>query len=117
MMVKRKTYFRNPISRQNFANAFAETPDLNLEVRLICFVEGSRADFTFKCLLYTNALNCVTVPTIVGNCFVTVFAVDFPMRFHVCPKLPPPLTCDFTLLTFEHTLIMLCLNVHLQKFV
>ena len=48
---------------------------------------------------------------------VTVFAVDFPMRVHVCLKLPPPLTCDFTLLTFEHTLIMLCLNVHLQKFV
>ena len=33
MMVKRKIYFRNPISRQNFANAFAETPNLNLEVR------------------------------------------------------------------------------------
>ena len=32
MMVKRKIYFRNPISRQNFANAFAETPNLNLEV-------------------------------------------------------------------------------------
>ena len=37
MMVKRKIYFRNPISRQNFANAFAETPNLNLEVRLIAF--------------------------------------------------------------------------------
>ena len=35
MMVKRKIYFRNPISRQNFANAFAETPNLNLEVRHI----------------------------------------------------------------------------------
>ena len=46
------------------------------------------------------------------NALVTVFAVDFPMRVHVCLKLPPPLTCDFTLLTFEHTLIMLCLNVH-----
>ena len=33
MMVKRKIYFQNPISRQNFANAFAETPNLNLEVR------------------------------------------------------------------------------------
>ena len=32
MMVKRKIYFRNPISRQNFANAFAETPNLNVEV-------------------------------------------------------------------------------------
>ena len=35
MMVKRKKYFQNPISRQNFANAFAETPNLNLEVRPI----------------------------------------------------------------------------------
>ena len=35
MMVKRKNYFQNPISRQNFANAFAETPNLNLEVRLM----------------------------------------------------------------------------------
>ena len=34
LMVKRKKYFLNPISRQNFANAFAETPNLNLEVRL-----------------------------------------------------------------------------------
>ena len=33
MMVKRKNYFGNPISRQNFANAFAETPNLNLEMR------------------------------------------------------------------------------------
>ena len=33
MMVKRKNYFQNPLSRQNFANAFAETPNLNLEVR------------------------------------------------------------------------------------
>ena len=33
LMVKRKKYFLNPISRQNFANAFAETPNLNLEVR------------------------------------------------------------------------------------
>ena len=32
-MVKRKKYFLNPISRQNFAYAFAETPNLNLEVR------------------------------------------------------------------------------------
>ena len=30
---KKKKYFLNPISRQNFAYAFAETPNLNLEVR------------------------------------------------------------------------------------
>ena len=29
---KKKKYFQNPLSRQNFANAFAETPNLNLEV-------------------------------------------------------------------------------------
>ena len=32
---KKKKYFLNPISRQNFAYAFAETPNLNLEVRLM----------------------------------------------------------------------------------
>ena len=35
LVVKWNKYFLNPISRQNFANAFAETPNLNLEVRLI----------------------------------------------------------------------------------
>ena len=35
LMVQRKKYFLNPISRQNFAYAFAETPNLNLEVRRI----------------------------------------------------------------------------------
>ena len=30
---KRRNDFLNPISRQNFANAFAETPNVNLEVR------------------------------------------------------------------------------------
>ena len=34
-MVKKKIYFLNPISCQNFANAFAETPNLNVEVRHI----------------------------------------------------------------------------------
>ena len=33
-MVKRKNYCRNPISRQNFANALAENPNLKLEVCL-----------------------------------------------------------------------------------
>ena len=31
-MVKRKNHWRNPISRQNFANALAENPNLKLEV-------------------------------------------------------------------------------------
>ena len=34
MMIER-FFFKNPISRQNFAYAFAETPNLNLEVRLM----------------------------------------------------------------------------------
>ena len=33
LMVKRRNDFLNPISRQNFANSFAETPNVNLEVR------------------------------------------------------------------------------------
>ena len=37
MMIERKKNLKNPISRQNFANAFAETHDLNIEVRLIAF--------------------------------------------------------------------------------
>ena len=39
LVVKRKKYFLNPISRQNFANAFAETPNLNLEVCHIQFLQ------------------------------------------------------------------------------
>ena len=31
-MVRRKNYWRNPISRQNFANALAENHNLKLEV-------------------------------------------------------------------------------------
>ena len=49
LIVKRKKYFLNPISRQNFANAFAETPNLNLEVCLILWgvgVEKNRQDQT-----------------------------------------------------------------------
>ena len=38
LMVKRKKYFLNPISRQNFAYAFAETPNLNLEVCLTWYL-------------------------------------------------------------------------------
>ena len=33
LMVKWRNDFLNPISRQNFANALTETPNLNLEVR------------------------------------------------------------------------------------
>ena len=33
-MVRRKNYWRNPISRQNFANALAENHNLKLEVCL-----------------------------------------------------------------------------------
>ena len=36
-MVKRKNYWRNPISRQNFANALAENHNLKLEVCLMSF--------------------------------------------------------------------------------
>ena len=33
MMIERKKNLKNPISRQNFANAFAQTHNLNLELR------------------------------------------------------------------------------------
>ena len=33
MMIERKKKLKNPISRQNFANAFAQTHNLNLELR------------------------------------------------------------------------------------
>ena len=40
-MVRRKNYWRNPISRQNFANALAENHNLKLEVCLIAFEHWS----------------------------------------------------------------------------
>jgi hypothetical protein len=33
MKIEREKNLKNPISRQNFANAFAQTHNLNLEVR------------------------------------------------------------------------------------
>ena len=82
-----------------------------------CCVEDSRAIFTFDCLFITNTLCHVTAPTVVWNLFLTVFAGNFPVRIHVCPKLHPSFACHFTLLTSEHTVIMLCLNVQPQMFV
>ena len=38
--IKRRNDFLNPISRQYFASAFAETPNLNLEVRHILQTNG-----------------------------------------------------------------------------
>ena len=51
-MVFFKNYFMNPAMRQNFANAFAETHNLNLEVRLIAFhVNSIFGDGNFSCLI------------------------------------------------------------------
>ena len=53
-MVKRKNYCRNPISRQNFANALAENPNLKLEmchmVIIICYLylQVLRGPFDFS---------------------------------------------------------------------
>ena len=54
MMVKRKIYFRSPISRQNFANAFAETPNLNVEVRHIQLLESPIPPPLSVCLSVTK---------------------------------------------------------------
>ena len=67
----------------------------------IRFVEGRSTIFTFKCLIFTNTLYHVRIPTIVGNCLTTMFAVNFPVRLHVCVQLPSPLTCHFALLTLN----------------
>ena len=48
---------------------------------------------------------------------LTVFAGNFPVRIHVCLQLHPSFACHFTILTSEHTVIMLWLNVHPQMFV
>ena len=47
---KKKKYFLNPISRQNFAYAFAETPNLNLQVRLILVCLAAFADNMYVCM-------------------------------------------------------------------
>ena len=57
--------------------------------------EDNRAIFTFKFPIYT--LCHVTVSTVVGDSFLTVFACNFPVRFHVCPQLRPSNTF------FSHT--------------
>ena len=48
---------------------------------------------------------------------LTVFAGNFPVRIHVCLQLHPSFACHFTILTSEHMVIMLWLNVHPQMFV
>ena len=60
-MVKRKKYFLNPISRQNFAYAFAETPNLNLEVRRNEFSQLSPVSDTFPNVIFHMFLAVQTV--------------------------------------------------------
>ena len=60
-MVKRKKYFLNPIRRQNFAYAFAETPNLNLEVRqTLC--KGPETATQWKSESVTNYLLARVLP-------------------------------------------------------
>ena len=58
----------------------------------------------------------MTGRTIVRDLFSTVFAVHFPVRIHMCFKLPPSFARFVTLLTGYHTIIMLILHVHPQMF-
>ena len=80
----------------------------DVSFQITCCVEDSRAIFTFELIFITNTLRHVTAPTIVWNLFLTVVAGNFPVRLHVCLQLPPSFACIFTLLTSEHTVIMLC---------
>ena len=89
----------------------------DVSFQITCCVEDSRAIFTFELIFITNTLRHVTAPTIVWNLFLTVVAGNFPVRLHVCLQLRPSFACLFTLLTSEHTVIMLCCNVHPQMFV
>ena len=62
-MVKRKNYCRNPISRQNFANALAENPNQKLEVcRNVMLAQKSAKKAAAKVLksynLLRNVLSC-----------------------------------------------------------
>ena len=71
-MVKRKKYFLNPISCQNFANAFAETPNLNLEVRLMLIIHFSK-----------RHLHCLAIPFVLshpvpGPLFVMLLVLVLP---------------------------------------
>ena len=89
----------------------------DVSFQITCCVEDSRARLTFEFLFITNTPCHVTAPTIVWNLFLTVVAGNFPVRLHVCLQLRPSFACLFTLLTSEHTVIMLCCNVHPQMFV
>ena len=77
--------------------------------------EDNRAIFTFKFPKFPT-LFLVTGSTVVGDSFLTVFACNFPVRFHVCPQLCPSNTFFLTLLTGENTIVMLCFNMHFQMF-
>ena len=86
LMVKRKKYFLNPISRQNFANAFAETPNLNLEV---CHKPKIRGEIAQKlCFLGWKTLR-VVILLFLSAFFLSFFGggAEFYETFSICVQI------------------------------
>ena len=54
-----------------------------------CCSECSRTSYTLVCLFITHTFCHMTASAVVWNSFLTVFACNFPVRFHVCPQLRP----------------------------
>ena len=79
-MVKRKIYFRNPTSRQNFANAFEETPNLNLEVRpnLKMTVRGTMV----RSEVYNSGCFCLESYIQRQHQHFMTFYISWHLRFH-----------------------------------
>ena len=59
-MVRRKNYWRNPISRQNFANALAENHNLKLEVCLMLFCGKISLLCNLRCFVAKSVLSLFT---------------------------------------------------------
>ena len=72
-MVKTKNYFLNPISRQNFANTFAVTHNLNLE--LCHMIQSNRVE---------NASNASMPLHTTQGILGTVFAMSLNVQRILC---------------------------------
>ena len=81
-----------------------------------CCSECSRTSFTLVCLFITHTFCHMTASAVVWNSFLTVFACNFSVRFHVCLQLPPSNAGLLTLITIEDTIVMLIFNMHFEMF-
>ena len=116
---KKKKYFLNPISRQNFANAFVETPNLNLEVCHTClssFLNEWRGHMATTWLLHICIVHfqraCTTIA--VQLKYFLIFSQNCPTyKFLCCFHLllfPPP-GKDQIWLGIKNSLISCCPTV------